>query len=189
MGGGGRAVAVAGRGRAGLLQLHLQEAGARAEAARPPAAAAAAQRDLPHLQVRARLLGVLLPQRRHLLHGRHLGQPHLQLRVPQRLRRAAVRVQGPRRLVRAHQPAADDGDGVDRGRGHGGRVPGDSSLLRRVGAAAAARQGAVVAAGRARRRARAAGGRAGAPRARGRPLQALPRARPAALADSPCTYG
>lgn len=82
MAGGG----VGGLGAGGrLLQLDLEAAGAARKAAAPAAAAAAAaapERDLPHLQVRARLLGVLLPERRRVLHGRHLGQPHLQLRVP-----------------------------------------------------------------------------------------------------------
>lgn len=164
---GGRVVG----GRAGrrVLQLHLEAAGAprAAPAAPAPAAAAAApQRHLPHVQVRARLRGVLLPERRRVLHRRHLGQPHIQLRVPQRVRGAAVRVQGPGRLVRADEPPADDGDGVDRGRRDGGRVPRDSSLLRRVGAAAPARQGG--AAGGARPG--AARGRRGA--ARPGPLQA-----------------
>lgn len=115
-------------------------------------AAAATQRHLPDFPMRARLLGVLLPERWRLLHCGHLRQPDLQLRVPQRLRGAAMRVQRPGRLVRAHKPAADDGDGVNRGRRHRGGVPRDSSLLRRLGAAAPGRgrQG-----GRWRRRARA----------------------------------
>lgn len=158
MGGGVGGLGAGGR----LLQLHLQAAGAPAAPAAPAAAAAAPQRHLPHLQVRARLLGVLLPQRRLVLHGRHLGQPDLQLRVPQRVRGPALRVQGPGRLVPADEPAAHDGDGVHRGRRDGGGVPRDSSLLRRVGAPAPARQGAAV------RRARrgAAGGRGGAARPR-----------------------
>lgn len=124
-------------------------------------------------------------QRRRLLHRRHLRQPHLQLRVSQRLRGAALRVQGPGRLVRADEPTAHDGDGVHRGRRHGGRVPRHSSLLRRVGAPAPARQGATVA----RARAGAAGGRGGA----ARPRAALPSA-PAALvthtdsARATCSY-
>lgn len=159
MGGG---VSRLGAGRR-VLQLHLEAAGAARAPAAPGAAAAAAaapQRHLPHLQVRARLLGVLLPQRRRVLHRGHIRQPHLQLRVPERLRGAALRVQGPGRLVRADEPAADDGDGVHRGRRHGGRVPGHSSLLRRLGAAAPARQGAAL---RGRARTRAARGRGGAP--------------------------
>lgn len=79
-----------------------------------------------------------------MLHRGDLRQPHLQLRVPQRVRGAALRVQGPGRLVRVDEPAADDGDGVDRGRRHGGGVPRHSSLLRRVGAAAPARQGGAA---------------------------------------------
>lgn len=128
-----------------VQQLHVQAAGA-ARAARAPAAAAAAaaapQRHLPDVRVRARLLGVLLPQRRGLLHGGDLGQLHIQLRVPAGLRGPALRVQRLGSLVRADEPAADDGDGVHRGRRHGGRVPRHSSLLRRVGEASETRQGA-----------------------------------------------
>lgn len=168
---------VGGLGAGGrVLELDLEAPGAaraarrggrRACGARAPraAAAAAGQRHLPHLQVRARLLGVLLPERRRVLHRGHLGQLHLQLRVPLGLRGAALRVQGPGRLVRADEPAADDGDGVHRGRRDRGRVPGPSSLLRRVGAAAAARAGPQAGAGRRgreRRAARAAGGAGGA---------------------------
>lgn len=79
--------------------------------------------------------------------------------MPERVRGAAVRVQGPGRLVRADEPAADDGDRVDRGRRDRGRVPGDSSLLRRVGAAAPAVEGAALRGGA---RPGAAGGRGGA---------------------------
>lgn len=96
-----------------------------------------------------------------MLHRDHLGEPHLQLRMSQRLRGAALRVQGSGQLVCADEPTPHDGDGVDRGRRHRGRVPGHSSLLRRVGAAAPAREGA--AAGGARPR--AAGGRRSAARA------------------------
>lgn len=148
------------RAGARVLQLHLQAAGAaRAPAAGRARARPAPQRHLPHLQVRARLLRVLLPQRRRLLHRGHLRQPHLQLRVPQRLRGPALRVQGPGRLLRAHQPPPHDGDGLHRGRRHRGRVPGHSSLLRRVGAPAPPRQGASAA----RARPGAARGRGGAP--------------------------
>lgn len=143
MGGGVGSLGSGGR----VLQLDLEAAGAaRAPAAAPRAAAApaTAQRHLPHVQVRTRLLGVLLPQRRSLLHRRHIRESHLQLRVQARLRRATLRVQGPGRLVRADEPAADDGDGFDRGRRHRGRVPRHSSLLRRVGAPAPARQGAAL---------------------------------------------
>lgn len=162
MAGGG----VGGLGAGGrLLQLDLEAAGAARKAAAPAAAAAAAaapERDLPHLQVRARLLGVLLPERRRVLHGRHLGQPHLQLRVPQRVRGPALRVQGPGRLVRADESTADDGDGFHRWRRHSGRVPRDPGVLRRLGEAPPARQDS--AAGRAGPC--AAGGRGGAPRPR-----------------------
>lgn len=65
-----------------VLQLHLQAAGAAraaAAAAAATAAAAAPQRHLPRLQVRAGLLGVLLPERRSVFHGGDIGQPDLQL--------------------------------------------------------------------------------------------------------------
>lgn len=151
----------AGGGRLGagrrLLQLDLQATGAASQAGPASAAAAAAtaaQRHLPNVQVRASLLGVLLPERRSVLHGGDLRQPHLQLRVSRRLRGAALRVQGPRPLVRADEPPTDDGDGVHRRRRDGGRVPGDASLRGRVGEAAAERQGGVG-----RGRARQRGGR------------------------------
>lgn len=162
MGGG---VGGLGAGRR-VLQLHLQAAGAARAASAPAAAAAAAtaaQRHLPHVQVRAGLLGVLLPERWSVFHSGDIGQSDLQLRVSERVRGPAVRVQGPGRLVRADEPAADDGDRVDRRRRDGGRVPGDSSLLRRVGAAAPAGEGAALRGG-ARRG--AAGGRGGAARPR-----------------------
>lgn len=76
MGGGVGRLGAGGR----VLELHLQAAGqARASAAPAPAAPAAAadERHLPPLQVRARLLGVLLPQRRRVLHRGHIGQPDL----------------------------------------------------------------------------------------------------------------
>lgn len=72
MGGGVGRLGAGGR----LFELHLQAAGqARSPAAPAPAAAAAAadQRHLPHIQVRARLLGVLLPQRGRVLHRGDIG--------------------------------------------------------------------------------------------------------------------
>lgn len=180
MGGGVGRLGAGGR----VLELHLQAAGqARAPAAPAPAAAAAAadQRHLPHVQVRARLLGVLLPQRRCVLHRGDIGQPDLQLRVPERVRGPALRVQGPGRLVRVYESAAHDGDSVDRGRRDRRRVPRHSSLLRRVGAAAPARQDAAVLGGA---RPGAAGGRGGAARP-GRAVQGARAARARAAGPAP----
>lgn len=76
-----------------MLQLHLQAAGpagAPAAPASPATAAVADQRHLPYVQVRACLLGVLLPQRGHVLHGGDLGQSDLQLRVSERFRGPAL---------------------------------------------------------------------------------------------------
>lgn len=106
--------------------------------------------------------------------------------MPERVRGATLRVQGPGRLVRVYESAAHDGDSVDRGRRDRRRVPRHSSLLRRVGAAAPARQDAAVLGGA---RPGAAGGRGGAARPRravqgaaraARPVQGA--ARPAPLA-------
>lgn len=183
---GGGVVCLGAGGR--VLELHLEATGAArapAAAAGRASAAAAAQRHLPPVQVRAALPGVLLPERRRVLHRHHLREHHLQLRVPQRVRGPALRVQGPGRLVRALEPPADDGDGVHRGRRHRGRVPRHSSLLRRVGAAAARGQGGGRRGGA---RPGAAGGAGGAARARAR------RRRAARLADRTlfilllCTY-
>lgn len=124
--------------------------------------------------MRARLLGVLLPQRGHVLHRGDLGQSDLQLRVPERVRGPALRVQGPGRLVCVYESAPHDGDGVDRRRRDGSRVPRHSSLLRRVGAPAPARQDAALLGGAGPG---AAGGRGGAHRPRGAVQGAQPAAR------------
>lgn len=132
-----------------LLQLDQQAAGAppgaalsaapHAPAAAAPAAVAAAaaaqQRHLPHLHLPAPVLGVLLPERRQVLQRHHPGLAVVQLRVQGGLHRAALRVQGPRRLLPPHQGQRHAGDGFD---SDGGvprvraRRPG---LLRRVGRA------------------------------------------------------
>lgn len=96
-----------------------------------------------------------------MFHSGDIGQSHLQLRVSQRFRGPKVRVQGPGRLVRADESAPDDGDGVDRRRCDRRSVPGDSSLLRRVGAPAPTSEGAAVLGGA---RPGAAGGGGGAAR-------------------------
>lgn len=140
MGGGIGRLGAGGR----VLELHLEEAGAArapAAAARAASAAASAQRHLSHVQVRAALPGVLLSERRRLLHRHHIREHHLQLRMPQRVCGSALRVQGSGRLVRAVQSPADDGDSVNCGRRHGGGIPRHSSLLRGVGAAAPRGQG------------------------------------------------
>lgn len=99
--------------------------------------------------------------------------------MPERVRGPALRVQGPGRLVRADESAADDGDSVNRGRRDRCCVPRHSSLLRRVGAAAPARQDAALLGGA---RPGSAGGRGGAARHR-RAVQGAARpARPAPLA-------
>lgn len=85
-----------------------------AAAAAVAAAAAAQQRHLPHLLVPAPVLGVLLPERRQVLHGDHPGHAAVQLRVQGGLHRAALRVQGPRRLVPADEGQRHAGDGLDR---------------------------------------------------------------------------
>lgn len=115
-GGSGRA----GGARRGLLELHLQAA-RQARGPRPRCSAAAPdQRHLPHLQVPATLLRVLLPQRCQVLHHHHSGQPAVQLRVQGRLRGPALRVQGSGRVVPVVARPSHAGDGVHRGRGQCG---------------------------------------------------------------------
>lgn len=126
----------AGRRSRGVFQLHLEAPQQTGPTSRGARALSAAQRVVPHVPMRAAVLRVLLSERRRLLHRRHLREPHLQLRVPCGLRGPALRVQGLGRLVRADEPAADDGDGRHRGgRGRGG-VPRASSLLWRLAPAA-----------------------------------------------------
>lgn len=60
-----------------------------------PRAHPEAQRHVPHVRLPARLRGLVLPQRRHLLHRQDRRVPHVLVRVLGRLHGQPVRVQGP----------------------------------------------------------------------------------------------
>lgn len=82
-----------------------------------------AQHNIPHVCLFAGVRGMVLSQRRHLLHRQNWRIGTLQLRVRRRLHGTAMRVQRPRRFIFTVKATHDVGDGKHSVRSYDSCIP------------------------------------------------------------------